>query len=212
MDDSRFDALTRGFTNARSRRGALSALLGGTLGLLGLAGTTAKKSKSNGEGMKKSCPSCRKRKAGKCKGKKADGTACENGGQCHNGSCISPAQAAPPPPGDDSSPPPLSRTCPAGNCNPHLVNSCGPRCVCLDIGGEGVTHRCLTAGTCSADICTETSCERGCTCINPGGVKSRCVSVGECPSEQCESDNDCGPDCICVNPGSNAARCASVVR
>lgn len=35
MDAERFDTLTRGLTRARSRRGALAALLGGTLGLLG---------------------------------------------------------------------------------------------------------------------------------------------------------------------------------
>jgi hypothetical protein len=207
MDDSRFDALTRGFTNARSRRGALSALLGGTLGLLGLAGTTAKKSKSNGEGMKKSCPSCRKRKAGKCKGKKADGTGCENGGQCHNGSCISPAQAAPPPPGDDSSPPLLSRTCPAGQCTSD--NYCGPGCVCLDIGG--VNRRCLAAGTCSAEPCsTVDSCGPKCTCINPAGGKTRCASAGACPAGTC-SEGSCGADCLCVGVGA-ATRCASVVR
>ena len=35
MDPARFDTLTRSLIDLRSRRGALAALLGGTLGLLG---------------------------------------------------------------------------------------------------------------------------------------------------------------------------------
>src|SRR5918993_4940418 len=126
--DSRFDRLTRSLTDARSRRGALGVLLGGTLGLLGLADTPARK---------KSCPPCRKKKAGKCKGKKRDGTACQNGGQCQNGRCVSLGQATsqPPPPPGDSSPPPLSRTCTAGQCTSEKYF--GPRCVCVHIWGVG---------------------------------------------------------------------------
>jgi len=45
MDADRFDALSRALTDARSRRGALAALLGGTLGLLGLTVTESKKKK-----------------------------------------------------------------------------------------------------------------------------------------------------------------------
>jgi hypothetical protein len=199
--DSRFDRLTRSLTDVCSRRGALGMLLGGTLGLLGLADTPAKKN---------SCPPCRKKKAGKCKGKKRDGTACQNGGQCQNGRCVSLGQAAPqlPPPAGDSSPPPLSRTCTAGQCTSDSY--CGPGCVCLDIGG--VRRRCMAAGICSAEPCTADSCGPSCTCVNPEGGRTRCVSVEECPAGQCTSNNDCGPDCICVNPGSDAARCVSVVR
>ena len=53
MDATRFDAFTRYLSIGSSRRGALAALLGGTLGLLGLADTTAKKGKRNGKGKKK---------------------------------------------------------------------------------------------------------------------------------------------------------------
>jgi hypothetical protein len=51
MDADRFDTLTRSLTEARSRRGAVAALLGGTLGLLGLAETAAK-NKKKGKGKK----------------------------------------------------------------------------------------------------------------------------------------------------------------
>jgi hypothetical protein len=50
MDSDRFDTITRALTDTRSRRGALGAFLGGTLGLLGLADTAARK---KGKGKKK---------------------------------------------------------------------------------------------------------------------------------------------------------------
>src|SRR5215207_1857345 len=76
MDADRFDALSRSLTDARSRRGALASLLGATLGLVGLDRTEAKKT----------CPPCKKRKKGKCKKNKPDGTACP-GGTCRGGVC-----------------------------------------------------------------------------------------------------------------------------
>jgi hypothetical protein len=51
MDADRFDALSRSLTRARSRRGALTSLLGATLGLVGVGRTEAKKT----------CPPCKKR-------------------------------------------------------------------------------------------------------------------------------------------------------
>ena len=42
MDATHFDTLTRSLTEGRSRRTALAALLGGTLGLLELADAAAK--------------------------------------------------------------------------------------------------------------------------------------------------------------------------
>jgi hypothetical protein len=45
MDADRFDSLSRSLTDTPSRRGALAALLGGSLGLLGMTETDAKKGK-----------------------------------------------------------------------------------------------------------------------------------------------------------------------
>jgi hypothetical protein len=57
MDPLRFDSLSRELT--RSRRGALAAVVGGTLGLLGLAETTAKRKKGKGKKKPKQCkPAC----------------------------------------------------------------------------------------------------------------------------------------------------------
>ncbi len=49
MDADRFDRLTRALTSVDSRRVALAALVGGTLGLRGLASTTAKNGKGHGK-------------------------------------------------------------------------------------------------------------------------------------------------------------------
>ena len=50
MDTDRFDQLTRVLRRARSRRGALAALLAGPLGLLGLAYADAEKRKGKRKG------------------------------------------------------------------------------------------------------------------------------------------------------------------
>jgi hypothetical protein len=79
MDGFHFDTLTRTLTVAASRRQTLGSLLGGALGLLG--------SRAEEAAAKKKCPPCKKRKQGKCKGKKPDGTAC-SGGSCQSGRCV----------------------------------------------------------------------------------------------------------------------------
>ena len=78
MDGSHFDALTRSLIQDRSRRDALGALLGGTLGLLGLTASAAKKKggkgKSKGKGKKK-------------KKKPCNASTCPNG-CCQGGRCL----------------------------------------------------------------------------------------------------------------------------
>jgi hypothetical protein len=182
MDDFRFDALARTFTHARSRRAVLGTLLAGTLGLLDLADTSAKKR----------CPPCKKRKHGRCTGKQPNDTPCP-GGTCQDGHCVASVQQE-------------RRTCPAGECSRSLP--CGADCACLDIGGGN--RRCLAVGTCAGvGFCERGTCGSGCTCVNPGGAKTGCVSVEGCPTGNCSGDS-CGPDCICVGVGA-AARCASIV-
>jgi hypothetical protein len=130
MDETRFDALTRSLTSGTTRRG-LGRLLGSlTLGgvlatWLSPAETQAKK-KNNDNDKKKSCPSCKKKKDGKCKANKPDGTACENGGQCQSGSCVPSSGSSDVAP----SPPPQTPYC-AGK------NTCAP---------GGASAACQTAG------------------------------------------------------------------
>src|SRR5215212_1499153 len=79
MDGSRFDSLARALHEVRSRRGTFASLLGGTVGLLGLAETTAKKKK--------------KKKKNKCTllgGQVCGGACCFalEGEKCCDGACI----------------------------------------------------------------------------------------------------------------------------
>jgi hypothetical protein len=53
MDAEHLDILVRFFTEPRSRRGTLAAVLGGTLALVGLAETAAKKKQKQGKRKKK---------------------------------------------------------------------------------------------------------------------------------------------------------------
>jgi hypothetical protein len=110
MDADRFDTLSRSLTDLRSRRTALASLLGGALGLVGLAEADAKKK----------CPPCKKRKHDKCKKKLPDGIGCP-GGTCQNGSCIAAAAAAA---GDGCTP---ARICGNGCC-PDGQTCCSELC------------------------------------------------------------------------------------
>src|SRR5918995_2170893 len=88
MDARRFDTLARIVSTAGSRRRAVATAVGGVLALLGLADP-------HDATAKKKCPPCKKRKQGKCKKKKPDGTACPNGA-CQSGRCVA-TEPSPPP-------------------------------------------------------------------------------------------------------------------
>ena len=100
MDDDRFDTLARSLTAARSRRGLTRILFGLAFGSAAAASPMVEAKKN------KPCPPCKKRKQGKCKKKKPDGTACP-GGACQSGRCVA---ATPPPTGGG----PIVPVCGAG--------------------------------------------------------------------------------------------------
>lgn len=59
MDAERFDRLARTLTDTRTRRAALTAILGGTLGLLGVSEAGAKRGKGKGKKKKRgNGPTC----------------------------------------------------------------------------------------------------------------------------------------------------------
>jgi hypothetical protein len=177
MDGSRFDALARSLTTARSRRRALTGLVGGTLSLLGvaeIAGRHKKKKKRHSSSPPPSpppppSPTCTPNCAGKvcgddgCGG--SCGVACTGGNTCHNGTCV---------------------------CFPGTT-ACPANQVCLSNGTCATV--CQTDGNCNAD-CTCNGfpsaegpryCTADTTC---GDVPQVCTTANDCPRGQaCQGTN-----------------------
>jgi hypothetical protein len=188
MDGPRFDRFTRTFTNARSRRETLASLLGGTLGLVGLTQTEAKK--------KKPCPPCKKRKHGKCKITLSDGAAC-TGGTCQGGRCVLATCSDGAKNGSES-----DVDC-GGSC-PRCAN--GKRCVtsndCTNACKTGTCQACTTTPECGSDGDGQCSCdtrlisgETICTSQNGRGSAQSCVSAG------------CAAGTVCIRVSVGEARC-----
>ena len=183
MDGPHFDALTRSLTAAQSRRGALRALLGGPLGLLGGATVLAKRGNGGGN-RKKDCPPCKKKKDGKCKANKPDGTVCENGGTCQSGSCLSGSGSGGSGSGGSSSP----SVCPSGNtgraCGADGTGRCRggicyPPPTCRSTGEDCDPNN---AGQCCGNVCTVFGAVAKC---QPGPAGSLCRIDADCTSAQC---------------------------
>lgn len=85
MDSRQFDGLARAWATGRTRRSVLSMGGGGALSLVALGETDARKKQRR----KTPCPPCKKRKKGKCKKKRPNGTTCPEG-TCERGRCVAP--------------------------------------------------------------------------------------------------------------------------
>ena len=191
MDAAHFDTLTRSFTAAGSRRQALSALLSGALGgALGAAWSEAAAAKRKRK--KKPCPPCKKRKKGRCKKKKPNGTACA-GGECCGGRCVDTTRNA--------------SHC--GNCG----NACGAGQLCAQ-------RQCVTGqGSCAtgADMCAgsgSATCGDGsCPCFTTMDNQTRCGRIeltgcGGCTSTaECETRFPTTPGVFCVKDTGPGCSC-----
>ena len=194
MDSNRFDTLTRALSSTGSRRRTVTAALAGAIGLLGVVHpdpVAARKSKK--------CPPCKKRKQGKCQGKKPDGTACP-GGTCQGGRCCIPDHPA--------------ATCAGAFCGSAKNNNCGQAVACNCPPGQ----RCLGNGSC-AIICTGGNCRTGCFCsvLNTEGAlhcltndqapcaeQQVCTGTGTagCPAgTHCQLGGCATPHCAALCPG-----------
>ncbi|MGH2616581.1 MAG: hypothetical protein ACRDJC_15175 [Thermomicrobiales bacterium] len=84
MDASRFDSLTRSLVERFSRRGLLRgplvAVAGGAAGMVDLVAIPD-------EAAARKCPPCRRKKRGRCRKKRPDGTPCGAGKTCQRGAC-----------------------------------------------------------------------------------------------------------------------------
>jgi hypothetical protein len=182
MDGTRFDRLTLALGQRHGRRRVglllLSLVLDGVL--TGSGGTAAKK---------KPCPPCRTRKHGKCKGKQADGTPCENGSTCQNGTCVClPRKRAC-----------SELCCPSGQVCDRSRNLCANPGACAAVTtlacvNPDVTCNGSASCACLKDVDGTTQC---------GAVPNRATSCNECTTNQ-----DCvmrdGTGAFCVESGSNA--------
>jgi hypothetical protein len=183
MDTSRFDTLTRTLTSAGSRRRALVAL-SGVFGLaMGMASTQDSEAK-------KKCPLCKKRKNGKCKKNRPDGTACP-GGTCQSGRCIAAAPSLPPPPPCATAAacpvPPASQLCAQATC---IGGTCG-------IGPKAANTVCRPiAGECdvAAEVCEGTGLNCPANQVKPANTP--CTSDGN----RCTLDICDGSSSTCTHP------------
>jgi len=152
MHANRFDTLARSLTTAGSRRLLLGTVCAGLLGAVIPDRTDAKK---------KPCSPCKKRKHGKCKKKKPDGTVCA-GGTCQGGRCL--AAAAQP------LPPLPCGGCPSGHA--CLDNgSCASVCTLI----EG----CPTSCACNTSVEAEFHCTQ--TKLTCALVPQACITTADCP-------------------------------
>lgn len=183
MDGPRFDGLTRTLADPRSRRGAVVALLGGTLSLLGRAETAAKKKK----GKKK---------------KKNNGTI-----------PVPPPVPPGSPPASPPLPPVScvpdcsgGRNCGSDGCT-ATCGSCTPPQSC---GGGGTPGVCGSSSACTATSCPGgRACQANGTCACPpdkpvsgvcGNAPDQCREC--CTSGNCQGNQFCNHDLgsICVCP------------
>ena len=202
MDAAHFDSLIRSLTTASSRRGALVAIFGGTLGLRGLAQPDAAWAISGK--CKPMCAECKKCKKGTCK------TSNSGKKRCKQGKCRARAPGTP-------CPLTTGGICLKGICHcPGGLTTCGGTCVdtksdaanCGTCGAACLANQvCLSNGSCA------TVCGSGCGCsLTPASVEgpgycgplfllcnqypTPCTTTSECPQGQfCANVSDtCGTD------------------
>ena len=226
MDADRFDRLARSLSvpleslaTAGTRRGVLSTLLGGTLGLLGITAGTARRRRSRGDGITterclaigEKCPKRIKH------GRRQVKHTCSGKGD-RPGCCTQYAERAP----DgkrrcacksDGASCEANRNCCSQRCTGGVCGSVGPAgctpvcqgvcCaagqVCQNGGGPCCTPNCARkcggvddgcGGTCTG------ACDAGRVCLSNGTCAVPCPTGTECPAA------GCGNRCIGTNQGN----------
>jgi hypothetical protein len=168
MDTGRFDSLARSLSVAGSRRRALVAVLGGTLGVV-LSASSVPETAAKNKHKKKSCSECKKRKNGRCK-PKANGTACSGGGTCQGGGCKAPFCVG-------------KNSCEDGNAASTCQRAgAAQQCLCVATADTGAPFCALNVPGGAVD-CLTTPCPAGETCIDfTGGMcAGGTVCVKPCP-------------------------------
>jgi hypothetical protein len=180
MDETSFDALSRGVGSAHSRRTVtrlLAASLAGSLGLGGVGSVSAR----HRRWCRPRCAECERCRRGKCKPVK-DYRAC-TGGTCSLGTC-----------------------CNGAVCNLGTLNEyCCIGGTCLATAEHGTL--CCGSVTCppgSARECCPPG--PGWQCC-PEGSKSHCIGEGDVCCPEGSIDYSCPPDHVCCETGSGESCC-----
>ncbi len=191
MDGFDFDALTRSLTTAGSRRRALTGLVSGTLGLV-LGASVIEEAAA-----KKPCPPCKKRKQGKCKKKKPNGTACGSGRVCQSGRCVRPGGLTN-----------CGGTCVNTQSDEANCGTCGTVCPANQVCQASA---CFPASTCPANTTTFTfclfpgaTCGVGCSCARSAEGNILCLADDDdfCRPDgllRCSTSADCSAGRACVD-------------
>lgn len=180
METERFDTLVQSLTLTRSRRGALAALLSGSLGLLGLSEAATKKKK--------------KGKGKKGKGKKGKGKCGKALGDSVGGEAIECPKRIP---CEDSYDCDQDMICRSGQCVPGCEDSadCSYNKICQS--GQCVIG-CEQDSYCPANsYCQNSQCVAGCVGHINCQFDYRCLN-GTCVPKECFTDEDCpsGQSCL----------------
>lgn len=170
-----FTPLLRLLTARPSRRGIVPTLL--SLGFGASLGVDL-----TSEAEAKRCSPCRKKKRGKCKRKRPNGTPCADGrGACEGGSCACGAGPVCPP----------RQTCVAGDCFPQGTCPAGTRACVPETGTP-----------CGDDCFCVLTAEEQTVCVESGGLCilfSNCETAAECSTCQTSADCATGEACIDVS-------------
>jgi hypothetical protein len=181
VDADRFDALLRRWTGIRSRRAMARAVAGLVLGGAAVM--------FRGEDASaKRCGPCRKKKKGRCKGSKPNGSPC--GGvcqECRNGACLAK---------------PDGTGC--GTCQECQDGACvtSPDNAGCDGGGRCFGGTCIAKPECAESLTTCTPATAGTCCsgscvefdlpvvgkvnlCGKGAAGSECVQNRDCDSDSC---------------------------
>ena len=158
MDGNRFDAIAKTLIAATSRRRTLGGLLGGTLGLLGLADPEEAWSAKSGR-CKPKCDKCERCEKGKCRRTKSGKK------RCKKGKCV--LQPGAPRCGAGEVRNPDTCGCCQTNgqrCSPPGVGNCCSE-GCFDVGGGNVICRgrpagfsCTFGAQCQSGVCSNGIC------------------------------------------------------
>jgi hypothetical protein len=146
--------------------------------------------KERKKAKKKACRPCKKRKQGKCKGKKPDGTACP-GGNCVSGQCLPTAPGC---------------TTPFSRCGEECVNLQTDPLHCGACDNACPLAESCVDGGCQCGALKEDIAPSTCCVPEPGHAEGICFNPG--PYYSCATDDECDSGWSCCVGHCRPYRCS----